>query len=68
MMTPSPAMSNTERQRKFREANPGYYARIQARYRAAAKADSAKYIAALATAAMTDSSVEVRSNAGGPMR
>jgi hypothetical protein len=61
MLKDNPAMSNIERQRKFREANPGYYARIQARYRAAAKADSAKYIAALATAAMTDSSVDAQS-------
>ena len=30
-------MSNTERQRKFRERNPGYYARIQARKRESAK-------------------------------
>jgi predicted LPLAT superfamily acyltransferase len=61
MMTDAPAMSNTERQRKFRRANPGYYARIQSRYRAAAKVDSAKFIAALATAAMADSPVEAQS-------
>jgi hypothetical protein len=58
MMSASPAMSNAERQRKFRRANPGYYARIQATKRAAEKADAAKFIAALATAAMADSSVD----------
>src|SRR5688572_32784593 len=31
-------VSNTERQRQFRERNPGYYARIQAKKRAASKA------------------------------
>ncbi len=55
-------MSNADRQRKFRQANPGYYARIQSRKRAAAKADAERYIAALATAAATgataDSSVD----------
>ena len=30
-------MTNTERQRKFRERNPGYYARIHATRRASAK-------------------------------
>lgn len=58
MMTPSPAMSNADRQRKFRQANPGYYARIQSRKRAAAKADVERYIAARATAATADSSVD----------
>jgi hypothetical protein len=53
-------MSNAERQRKFRQANPGYYARIQARKRASAKADAERYIAALATAATADSSVGVQ--------
>jgi hypothetical protein len=31
-------MSNTERQRQFRERNPGYYARLHARRRAAENA------------------------------
>ena len=38
-----PPVSNTERQRQFRERNPGYYARIQAKKRAASKA----YVAAM---------------------
>jgi hypothetical protein len=33
-----PPVSNTERQRQFRERNPGYYARIKAKQRAASKA------------------------------
>ncbi len=35
-------MSNTERQRKFRERNPGYYAHLQAQRRAPIKAARAK--------------------------
>ena len=31
---PVPAMTNTERQRKFRERNPGYYQRLHARRKA----------------------------------
>src|SRR5687768_6139066 len=38
-----PPVSNTERKRQFRERNPGYYARIQAKKRAASKA----YVAAM---------------------
>ena len=34
----SPAVSNTERQRQFRQRNPGYYGRLKARERAACKA------------------------------
>jgi len=33
-----PPMSNTERQRRFRERNPGYYQRLHAKRRAAVKA------------------------------
>jgi hypothetical protein len=33
-----PPVSNTERQRQFRERNPGYYARLQAKRRAGCKA------------------------------
>ena len=44
--TPGP-MSNAERQRRFRERNPGYYARIQARKRASAKRGAKQFLAAL---------------------
>jgi hypothetical protein len=37
MLNIPPAPSNAERQRKFRRANSGYYARLQAKRRAAAK-------------------------------
>ncbi|MGC4032604.1 MAG: hypothetical protein QM754_12900 [Tepidisphaeraceae bacterium] len=42
----APAMSNAERQRKFRECNPGYYARLQANRRASLKryADHQKFL------------------------
>jgi hypothetical protein len=60
MLIIPPPMTNAERQRRFCRANPGYYARIQARKRAAANADTARYIAALATAAAVDSSVDVQ--------
>jgi hypothetical protein len=33
-----PAVSNTERQRQFRQRNPGYYGRLKAKQRAASKA------------------------------
>jgi hypothetical protein len=35
----SPAMTNTERQRLFRKRHPGYYGRLKATQRAAAKRD-----------------------------
>ena len=35
MLKRSPPMSNVERQRRFRERNPGYYGRFHARQRAA---------------------------------
>lgn len=38
-------MSNAERSRRFREAHPGYHARIQARKRASTKAGVAKFLA-----------------------
>jgi hypothetical protein len=38
LLFPAP-MSNTERQRRFRERNPGYYGRLHARKRARSKAD-----------------------------
>src|SRR5688500_11360566 len=48
-----PPVSNTERQREFRERNPGYYARIQAKKRAACKARVAAMLdAQRATAAL----------------
>lgn len=31
MIIPSRAMTNTERQRKFRKNNPGYYSRLRAK-------------------------------------
>ncbi len=46
-----PPMSNAERQRQFRERNPGYYGRLMARRRAASKADAAR-AAALQVAAV----------------
>jgi hypothetical protein len=47
-------MSNTERQRKFRERNPGYYGRLHARKRAGVKAaPAAKKVMAVATAPLT---------------
>src|SRR5687768_14335559 len=46
-----PPVSNTERQRQFRERNPGYYARIQAKKRAASKAHVAAIRAAERAAA-----------------
>lgn len=39
-------MSNTERQRQFRERNPGYYGRLHARRRAASRPRQAQLIAA----------------------
>jgi hypothetical protein len=38
-------MSNAERQRRFRERNPGYYGRLHARRRAEAKAAVAQRLA-----------------------
>ena len=35
---PVPAMSNTERQRQFRERNPGYYGRLHAKRRVTLRA------------------------------
>lgn len=37
-LRPAPAMSNTERQRRFRERNPGYYQRLHAKRRAEVQA------------------------------
>jgi hypothetical protein len=37
-----PPVSNTERQREFRERNPGYYQRLHAKRRAEAKALAAE--------------------------
>ncbi len=34
MLQPCPPVSNTERQRAFRERNPGYYGRLHAKNRA----------------------------------
>jgi hypothetical protein len=52
MLVHRPPMTNTERQRQFRKANPGYYARLHARRRAGMRARAAEVcIAALATAA-----------------
>ena len=44
-------MSNTERQRRFRERHPGYYARLHGRKRASEKAELARHIAAIQAAA-----------------
>jgi len=38
MLRPAPPMSNTERQRRFRERNPGYYQRLHAKRRAQVQA------------------------------
>jgi len=40
-------MSNVERQRKFRQRNPGYYASIQATRRASAKRGGKQLLAKL---------------------
>ena len=39
MLTIPPPVSNAERQRNFRERNPGYYQRLQARKRAGVRAE-----------------------------
>lgn len=44
-------MTNAERQRKFRESNPGYYARLQATKRASAKRGAERMILAMQAAA-----------------
>jgi hypothetical protein len=46
MLLPFRPMSNNERQRHFRERNPGYYGRLHARGRAGAKAGAAQLLAA----------------------
>jgi hypothetical protein len=46
MLLPFRPMSNNERQRRFRERNPGYYGRLHARGRAGAKAGAAQLLAA----------------------
>src|SRR4051794_36702573 len=38
MILPHRPMSNTERQRQFRQRNPGYYGRLHRKYRAEAEA------------------------------
>lgn len=45
MLLKRPAMTDAERQRKFRRAHPGYYARLQARRRAATKQAAALRLA-----------------------
>jgi hypothetical protein len=45
-MRPSPPVSNVERQRQFRERNPGYYKRLHAKRRAAVEELSAQRLAA----------------------
>src|SRR5688500_12239052 len=47
----NPPMSNAERQRHFRERNPGYYGRLHAKRRAAVRALATARAAASATAA-----------------
>jgi hypothetical protein len=46
-----PAMSNTERQRKFRERNPGYYGRLHAKRKLEIEAMAAARAAAQAAPA-----------------
>jgi len=46
MLPPVGPKSNTERQRQFRERNPGYYGRLHARRRAAMDADVVRLLAA----------------------
>ena len=46
MVTHVPPASNAERQRAFRERNPGYYGRLHAKQRAATKAMLAEMNAA----------------------
>ena len=52
-MTPAPPTPNYLRQRKFRERNPGYYARLQAKRRASEKAARARHILELQAQAQT---------------
>jgi hypothetical protein len=46
MLKPSPAKSNTQRQREFRKRNPGYYGRLHRRERAGIEAERARLAAA----------------------
>jgi hypothetical protein len=46
MLRPCPPISNAERQRQFRERNPGYYGRLHAKRRAALRAFTAQKNAA----------------------
>jgi hypothetical protein len=52
MLIPAPPMSNTERQRQFRERNPGYYGRLHARRRAGENVAAAQLQAAAQAMAM----------------
>src|SRR5688572_24923223 len=47
-----PPVSNTERQRQFRERNPGYYGRLHAKSRAECKARVAAALAAVQQVAL----------------
>lgn len=42
MLVHPPSTSNTQRQREFRERNPGYYGRLHRRKRAAIQAEMAR--------------------------
>ena len=53
-------MSNAERQRRFRENHPGYYARLQAQRRAPLKAARAKVMAMLAEAHAAEAAKAVK--------
>lgn len=49
-----PPVSNTERQRQFRQRNPGYYGRLHAKSRAESKARVAALLAAAEQAALPE--------------
>ena len=51
MLKPTPPMSNSQRQRLFRERHPGYYQRLHARRRAEVAALQAARMAVAATPA-----------------
>lgn len=51
MLLPAQPMSNTERQRRFRQSHPGYYARLNARRRAASRPAPVEVIAMAQAAA-----------------
>ncbi len=61
--TKSKREQNAERQREFRERNPGYYGRLHAKRRAAAKAPYLEQLAAERLKAQQTATIEVRETA-----